>query len=86
MSSSLDILYVSESRRKTIKLHFALAFWWLTGRANRQTHPLLGPLGMNQGTTPPTMPQNRVITDMAITKRISAMVKPCFTAAIDQRA
>lgn len=43
-------------------------------RASSQTHPLFGPLGMNQGTTPPIIPQNRVITDMAITKLSSAMV------------
>ncbi|TNN47916.1 hypothetical protein EYF80_041859 [Liparis tanakae] len=29
---------------------------------------------MNQGTTPPTMPQNRVTTDMATTKPSSTMV------------
>lgn len=37
------------------------------------THPLFGPLGTNHGTTPPIIPQNRVITDIGITKLSSAM-------------
>lgn len=54
-----------------------LAFIWLV-RASIQTYPLFGPFGMNQGTIPPTIPQNRVITDMAITNLSSAIVVVYF--------
>lgn len=52
-----------------------------------RTYPRLGPLGMNQGTRKPTMPQNTVITISGTVRPLYAMVtsraaSPCTTASL----